>query len=73
MALKPSDQPYNIILAGPYSVGKTTIFNKLSKEVHIDYQYESVSTIARTSQQLGKWTHTALVDGNQVKVKILAN
>lgn len=68
----PADQPYNIVLAGRYGVGKSSLFRKLSGEVHADYQYRAVPTARNSSrttgQQFGQWTHTALVDGDTVKV-----
>ena len=71
-SLSPADQPYNIILAGAYGVGKTGLFKKLSGEVHSDYQYRTVPSARdasrTTGQQFGHWTHTALVDGDTVKV-----
>ena len=69
--LRPSDQPYNIIFAGNFKVGKTSLFKKLSSGVHGDYQFSTVgcnSSKANGSQNFGKWTHTARVNGDTVKV-----
>ena len=65
---RPSDQPYNIILAGSFKVGKTSLFKKLSSGVHGDYHFSTVSCNSNGSQNFGKWTHTAQVNGDTVKV-----
>ncbi len=61
MAQLPWDQPYNIILAGSYGVGKTSIFNKLSTGVNSDIQYGTNHSTPTTCQCFGKWIHTATV------------
>ncbi len=69
VTLSPADQPYNIILAGSFGVGKTSLFNKLSGEAHANYQFiSSVSNSDAALQHFGKWTHTAVVNGDTVKV-----
>lgn len=74
VSLTSANQPYNVILAGSFGVGKSSLFNKLSGEVHADYHFNSVAvskdTCRSPSQQFGKWTHTALVNGDTVKVQI---
>lgn len=66
----PAIQPYNIILTGSFGVGKTSLFNKLSGEAHGDYQFTSVpvKSTATSAQHVCKWTHTAAVNGDTVKV-----
>lgn len=71
MAHSPEDQPYNIILAGPFHVGKSTIFNKLSSDVHADFQYTTINCAQRV--KFDKWSHTALVDGSKIKVGHVAS
>lgn len=71
VSLGPADQPYNIILAGSFGVGKSSLFEKLSGEVHADYQFSTVTArdaSRSTGQDLGRWTHTALANGDTVKV-----
>jgi Ni2+-binding GTPase involved in maturation of urease and hydrogenase len=68
MARTPADQPYNVILAGPYGVGKSSLFQKLSGEVHADYQYSTVAIRDASDLQFCRWTHEALVSGDTVKV-----
>lgn len=69
----PAAQPYNIILAGSFGVGKSSLFDKLSGEVHADYQFSSMAGKQDASrnpgQHFGKWTHSAMVNGDAVKVK----
>lgn len=63
---RAADQPYNVILAGSFGVGKSSLFQKLSGEVNADYQFTTVA--AGKAANFGKWTHTALVKGETVKV-----
>lgn len=73
-SFSPAHQPYNIILAGSFGVGKSSLFNMLSGEVHADYQFSSVTgkqdASRSPSQHFGKWCHTALVNGDTVKVQV---
>ena len=68
----PAVQPYNIILTGSFGVGKTSLFSKLSGEAHEDYQFVSVP-VATSAQHVSKWTHTAAVNGDTVKVNKLVS
>ena len=65
-------QPYNVIMAGSFGVGKSSLFSRLSGEVHSDYQFSPLQDCSYSySLQTGhydKWTHRALVNGEQVKV-----
>ena len=86
MAWNSRNQPYDIILAGAFGVGKSTLFKQLSSEVHADHLYTTTTTTGTaagtrdnrgqlqprtttaSSQHLDKWTHSALVLGDSVKV-----
>ncbi len=79
MAWSEDDQPYNIILAGAFGVGKSSLFRQLSREVHGDHVYTTITTTrgqqlqpgettTSSPQHLDKWTHSALVLGDTVKV-----
>lgn len=73
------DQPYNVILAGAFGVGKSSLFRQLSCEVHADHLYTSITPdrgqqqlqgtrTTATYKHLDKWTHSALVLGDTIKV-----
>lgn len=67
------NQPYNLVLIGSFGVGKSCLFQKLSCEVHADYHYSTLQdtgAVPEGSRQLlfDKWTHSALVNGEEVKV-----
>lgn len=80
-------QPYNIILAGAFGVGKSSLFRQLSTEVDGDYLYTTLpatvnlkqqtrpaataTTVPSSSRYLDKWTHSALVLGDTVQVRDL--
>ena len=65
-------QPYNIILAGAYGVGKTSAFRQLSGEVHADHVYTTLGRSAgcqESSKHLDRWSHSALVQGDNINVR----
>ena len=68
------EQPYDIILAGAFGVGKSTVFRQLSSEVHSEHLYSScpggagTSTTSLCSRHLDRWTHSALVLEDTIKV-----
>ena len=66
----PASQPYSLILTGSFGVGKTSLFRKLSGEVHAHYHFNNLQdqTRSKASHRFDKWTHTALVNGEQIKV-----
>lgn len=71
------DQPYNIILAGAFGVGKSSAFRQLSGEVHADHVYTTLRDgeeprepgAASSSKRLDRWSHSALVQGDNINVK----
>ena len=74
------EQPYNIILAGAFGVGKSSAFRQLSSEVHADHIYSTLKAsadseeprepgAAASSKHLDRWSHSALVQGDNINVR----
>lgn len=64
----PAAQPYNIILTGSFGVGKSSLFHRLSGEVHSDFHCESLRGATSSKAKFDQWTHAAKVNGETVKV-----
>lgn len=53
-------QPYNVILAGSYGVGKSTLFRHLSRE-------EEEGGVGKSCRAWDKWSHAMTVGKEQVQ------
>ena len=63
MATTVTSQPYNVILAGPFGVGKTFIFDQLREET-IRYPTQKKNS----EKRLDKWIHSARCGVDEIKV-----
>ena len=53
-------QAYNVILAGSYGVGKSTLFEHLSRR-------EREGGVGKSCRAWDKWSHVMTIDGEQVQ------
>lgn len=68
LVCKMAAHPYNIILAGKYGVGKSTIFRYLSQEQ--GKEGKAPGAIQRSVRSWDKWEHVMSVGKDEVQVTL---